>query len=41
VGAVLHRLLEAPELLLERDEIGRAAEDVVAKGQVEMERRPP
>ena len=40
VRAVLHRLFEPAQLLLERDQVGRAAEHVVPEGQVEVQRRP-
>ena len=39
VVAGRHRLLEAAQLLLERDEVGGAREDVLAQGQLAVERR--
>ncbi len=40
VRAARHRLLEPLQLLLERDEVARAGEDVLAQRQVAVERRP-
>src|SRR5213076_2838682 len=40
VIAIGHALLEPRELLLERDQIGTAAQHVVAQAQVALTRRP-
>ena len=40
VRAAGHRLLEPRELLLRRDEVARAGEDVLAQRQFLLERRP-
>ena len=40
VVALRHRLLEPPELVLERDEVARAGEHVLAQAQLLLERRP-
>jgi hypothetical protein len=40
VDAARHRLLEPGELLLQGDEVARAGEDVLAQGQIALDRRP-
>ena len=40
VVALRHRLLESPQLVLERDELARAGEHVLAQRQILLERRP-
>jgi hypothetical protein len=39
VRAARHRIFEAPQLLLHRDEVGGPAEDVLAQRQLALERR--
>ena len=38
VGAALHRALERPELLLEREQVARAGDDVLAQREPELTR---